>query len=472
MAQTIDEKFSLALLHISTNCSYYNRFYNLFERHAVEEEGVTLRVNMLDSVHPILEYNPAFLNRINSSCLAVLLCAEINRILLHHCTKRRMPSPKHNYVASNIVCYDPSISDLFNADIESVQFGNELPNDKHPEILKMLSKDYDHDRDCQLEVLYEMLLQYEEQNKKKAHSNAGNGAPPCKSTGKNHRGKGKEETKDEVGSSGKPTDGKDCEGSEKDSKSKTGSRSNKDSDMLDALKEHFDGGNGEKQTEKWGENDIANASIIQRVNSTDASTWGNMPGHLREKIMAANCQIVDPRVALRNFIGTAYSNSLIDSRMKVNRRLPEWSGLIPGKRHDQTFKIGMFADASGSMREKDIKLCIETVNNFIKFEAEVHFAWWDCECEIPKEHLKSIHESNVYGGGGTDPQCILEMIHKNKLQYDGIIVMSDCYFDWPRPKEYKNIFIIRTPYAGEAPAWVGKRQMSMKDLHAYLDKKK
>ena len=306
----------------------------------------------------------------------------------------------------------------------------------------------------------------------KEHFDGGNGASPCKSTGKNHRGKGKEETKDEVGSSGKLTDGKDCECSEKDSKSKTGSRSNKDSDMLGALKEHFDGGNGEKQTEKWGENDIANASIIQRVNSTDASTWGNMPGHLREKIMAANCQIVDPRVALRNFIGTAYSNSLIDSRMKVNRRLPEWSGLIPGKRHDQTFKIGMFADASGSMCEKDIKLCIETVNNFIKFEAEVHFAWWDCECEIPKEHFKSIHESNVYGGGGTDPQCILEMIHKNKLQYDGIIVMSDCYFDWPRPKEYKNIFIIRTPNAGEAPAWVGKRQMSMKDLHAYLDKKK
>lgn len=466
MTQTIDEKFSSALSHINANCSYYNRFYNLFEHRETDEKGVTLRINMIDSVHPILEYNPAFMNRINSACLAVLLCAEINRILLHHCTKRRMPNPTLNYTASNIVCYDPSIANLFNACVETVVFGKELPNDQNPEILKLLPNNYSHDRDCQLEVLYKMLSKNEELKQMTTLPNAGNGAPENQQSNGKTDGEGNQSG---AGSNSKSNDKKDKSDDNKQSKNSNKSGSSKD--IRDALKEHF-AGNPDKQTEKWGDNDIATATISQRVNSMDAADWGNMPGSLRERVMAANRQVVDPRVALRHFIGTAYSNNLCDTRMKINRRLPELSGLIPGKRHEQTFKIGMFADASGSMTEDNIKLCIDTVNNFIKFEAEVHFAWWDTKCEVPAEHLKPMHEANVTGGGGTDPQCILDMMKKNKLHYDGIIVMTDCYFNWPMPKEYKNVFIIRTPNAGEAPEWVGKRQMSMKALYEYLDKQR
>lgn len=462
MSESIDEKFNRAIVHITANCSYYNRFYNLLERREVTEEGVTLRMNMRDSVHPIIEYNTDFLNRLNSACLAVLLCAEINRLLLHHCTKRRMPNHELNYMASNIVCYDPSIKKLFYACIESVNFDKELPNDEHPEIIKLLPKDYDHDRDCQLEVLYEMLIKNEHiKNKIKTGKCYSIAKDPCNQESKGEQGKTKEQDSQQKQQSDNKSD------KNKEKKNKPGSAE----DMLDALKKHFTG-NAEKQTEKWGENDIVNATIAQRVNSTDASGWGNMPGNFREKVLAANRQVVDPRVALRNFIGTAYSNNTTDSRMKNNRRLPELSGLIPGKRHEQTFKIGMFADASGSMSADDIKLCIDTVNNFIKFEAEVHFAWWDCVCEVPSKHLKPMREATVTGGGGTTPQCIIDMLHKNKLHYDGIIVMTDCYFTWNRPKEYKNVFIIRTPNAGEAPVWVGKRQMSMKALYSYLDKKK
>ena len=56
LIQTVDEKFRAALSHISTYVPYYLRFYSLFKRRAVEEEGVTLRVNMVDAVNPIVEY--------------------------------------------------------------------------------------------------------------------------------------------------------------------------------------------------------------------------------------------------------------------------------------------------------------------------------------------------------------------------------------------------------------------------------
>ena len=419
--QTIDEKFRQAYTYINAQVPYYLRFYNLFKRQKCKEEGVTLRVNMMDSIHPIIEYNEDFLNKLNAASLAVLLCAELNRILLHHCTKRQMPDHKLNYKASNIVVYDKSIAGLFCNAVESVNFDEDLPNDANPTIRAELPVDYNHDKDCQLEILYQMLQKNDNNN------NPPN--PPQGNGGGNSGG----------------------------------------NSMRDQLRNHF---NNSANTEKWGENDIACANIAQRVNTTDASQWGSMPGNLREQIMAANRRVVDPRTPLKHFIATAYSNNVLDTRMKYNRRVPEWSGILPGKRHDQTFKLGIFADASGSMGRDDIKLCVDTTNDFIKFEAEVHFAWWDCNCEMPSEQLKPMASSSCFGGGGTNPQCIIDLIHKHKLHYDGIIVLTDCGFCWDRPKEYKNIFIIRTPTAVEAPSWVGSRQMSMKALYDYLDSQK
>ena len=91
---------------------------------------------------------------------------------------------------------------------------------------------------------------------------------------------------------------------------------------------------------------------------------------------------------------------------------------------------------------------------------------------MPTEQLKPMASSDCFGGGGTNPQCIIELIRKHKLQYDGIIVLTDCGFCWERPKEWRNIFIIRTPTAVEAPKWVGKNQMSMKEVKDFIAKKK
>lgn len=436
LIQTVDEKFRAALSHISTYVPYYLRFYSLFKRRAVEDEGVTLRVNMVDGVNPIVEYDTKYIDRINSATLAHNLCVEVNRMLMRHCSSRMMPDRQLNYKASNIVCYDPCLVPLFKTALETVDLGNDIPNDANPRIRAELPPEYNHDRDCQLEVLYEMLF-------------------------KKQKGQGQ-------GGGNNPDGGNSAPGG---GKPKRNNQNNQNNDAANAAREHFYN-NSPAQTEKWGENSIAEATIAQRVNTTDASQWGDMPGNLREMILAANRTVVDPRQALRDFIATAYSDNLIDTRMKYNRRNPEWSGILPGKRHDQQFHLGIFADASGSMGSDDIKLCIATVNDFIKFEAEVDFAWWDCRCEMPSEQLKPMHESNVTGGGGTDPSCIIDLIHKHKLRYDAIIVLTDCGFSWQRPKEYRDIFIIRTPTAMEAPKWVGRHQMSMKSLNEYLDKKR
>lgn len=450
LIQTVDEKFSGALANISACVPYYLRFYSLFKRRAVEDEDVTLRVNMVDAVNPIIEYNTKFIDSINSATLAAILCVELNRILLKHCSTRKLADPQLNYKASNIVCYDPSIIPLFKTAIESVRFGEDLPNDANPRIRAELPPEYNHDTDCQLEVLYEMLSK-----KQKGQQGPGNGQGQGGAGGQGQQPQNQNQNGNGNGQG----------------KGQGGGQGGGNNPMRDAANRHFNN-NSPAQTEKWGENSIAESTIAQRVNTTDASQWGNMPGNLREKILAANRQVVDPRQALRDFIATAYSDNQLDTRMKYNRRNPEWSGILPGKRHDQQFHLGIFADASGSMGSDDIKLCIATVNDFIKFEADVDFAWWDCSCEKPSAQLKPMHESNVTGGGGTNPQCIIDLIHKERLHYDAIIVLTDCGFCWDRPKEYRDIFIIRTPTAVDAPEWVGKHQMSMKSLNEYLNSKK
>ena len=103
LIQTVDEKFSSALANISACVPYYLRFYSLFKRRAVEDEDVTLRVNMVDAVNPIIEYNTKFIDSINSATLAAILCVELNRILLKHCSTRKLADPQLNYKASNIV---------------------------------------------------------------------------------------------------------------------------------------------------------------------------------------------------------------------------------------------------------------------------------------------------------------------------------------------------------------------------------
>lgn len=436
---TIDEKFSNALAIIQSVTPQYAYFYDLFSRKATKDKDVTIRTNMLDDYHAMLEYNEEYVSDISAQTLAALVCIELNRLLLRHSTKRRMPDPKLHYKASNIVTADPSICDILEYDADTVKLKNELPNDKNPKIRAELPSTYNHDTDCSLEVLYEML---KPKDKNQQHG-------PSSSNGKGQGG----------GQGGGQGNGKQPPMSQQTKKE------------LDRINQHFDPNHADKQTEKWGENSLADSEITKRVNDADPTVWGNMPGDLREKIKAANVKVIDPRKALGKFIATAYSNKFTGTRMKPNRRCPEDVGKIPGKRHEQEFKLGIFADASGSMSEYDLKLCMQCINQFVRTGAQVEYGWWDCTCEKPTKILRPHTEADCYGGGGTDPQCILEMMHKNKLKYDGIIVLTDCGFEWPKPKEHRNIFIIRTPEAIEAPEWLpASRQMSMKDVKEYIEK--
>lgn len=461
MAISITDKFANALSHINAMCPGYLNFYGLMAHRRTNDENVTLRMNMQDDIHAVLEYNPAFIDKICSQTLSYLIVTELNRILLHHCTKRRMPDPKMNFFASNIVCCDPSNNSLFSLNEETADLARSMPNDNNPNVKALLGTGYQHDRDCVLEILYGLLLQKQQQTGGQGKGQSGQNGEPSDINGDGTMD-GQGDLSDQQSSGQGSARGRQ--------KHRGGTESEQTKQEREALKQHFGTKNADAMTEKWGDNDLANSEIAQRVRKMGPTDWGNMPSSLRDKIVAANLQVIDPRKPLKNFIATAYSNNMVDTRMKPNRRMPEYVGKIPGKRHTQEFKLGIFCDASGSMGQENLELCVACVNQFIRNGSIVEYAWWDCSCTKPERQLKPMPEAEAIGGGGTDPQCILEMMKENKLQYDGIIVITDCGFCWQKPKEYKKIFIIRTPDACNAPDWVGDRQMTMKDVHTIMDK--
>lgn len=426
---TTDEKFSAALGHISALQPCYSNFYGLFNRKATTEEGVSFRLNMVDDVHAIIEYNEEWISKISSQTLAVCISIELNRLLLHHCTTRQLPDVKNQWIASTIVCSDPSNLIYFKLDNSTEELKDHILTDKHPTIEPLLkAAGYDFDKDKVMEIIYKLL---------------------CKSTQ----------------NQAFTIEG---QGQSRNSSNKRGKNKIKSSES-DAIDQYMNPTNAPKQMAKWGHNDMIDAEVKERVQKTDPSAWGSLPGNLREKIIAANKRLIDPRAVLKNFIATAYSNNMKDTRMKLNRRVPQYSGQIPGKRHTQSFKLGVFIDASGSMSFADIELATSTINDFVRSDSIVEYAYWDTKCQKPTKTHRIVHNTESTGGGGTNPNCILEMIDENKLKYDGIIVITDCGFDWnERPKEYKKIFIIGVPKHTQFPKWIGNRTMSLQAVRNYL----
>jgi hypothetical protein len=58
----------------------------------------------------------------------------------------------------------------------------------------------------------------------------------------------------------------------------------------------------------------------------------------------------------------------------------------------------------------------------------------------------------VKGRGGTNPQCIIDKLKKEKLRFDGIVVISDCVFDWYEPPKREKVCIVSTSHM-QGPKW-------------------
>lgn len=263
-------------------------------------------------------------------------------------------------------------------------------------------------------------------------------------------------------------------GSNKNSSNKDDSEKKKDpkedynnyKDEADALEKHFRMQNMRKNTEGWGENSIIDQKVQSQVEreKSNPMNWGIMPNDMKELITIANRVKMDPRAVLRSFARSVFSTFTSFTRRKPSKKDPnqDWIGYIPGKVYEQQSKVLFAVDTSGSMREEQIAKAIAFFMSALS-QADVYFCWWDAKCGTIQKLKKRQPQMEIVGGGGTVPMCVLDKVRDEKLKFDGIVYITDCYFEFPNPLGKEKIFIMRTDDAAPAPDWC-KWVLSFKDI--------
>lgn len=291
-----------------------------------------------------------------------------------------------------------------------------------------------------------------------------------KSKGKNNKSSKSKSN----GGSGKNGESGDEESDESESNGNSEPSKKKDpkedydhyTDEADALEKHFRMQNMKKNTEGWGENSIIDQKVQSQVEreKSNPMTWGTMPNDMKELITIANRVKMDPRAVLKRFARSVLSTNPFFTRRKPSKKDPnqDWVGYIPGKTYEQQAKVLFAVDTSGSMREEQIAKAIAFFMSALS-QADVYFCWWDAKCGTIQRLKKKQPEMEIVGGGGTVPNCVIEKVRKERLKFDGIVFITDCYFEFPNPLGKEKIFIMKTDDAGQAPDWC-KWVLSFKDI--------
>ena len=424
---SVGEKFAAAQRIISALYPSLTSFYLMCNLREVNDD-ITLRLNTKFGLNASLEYNASFINSLTSQTLSILVSIELFRLVLHHPTTRLLYPTDICYKASNIICTDDSTIMTLPID-RTVKAKFPVFDD-----IKKLDAELDPKVDFYLEhifnILYKNMPKQEEQE-------------PNNTPGPNSGGSG--------GSSA--SDGS----SPNDSEGETGQESE---DLQEkerkAINKHFNSNNMKKATEGWGENDMLDTKIRNQVQREmqNVTSWGRMPGQMKDRIKKYNELIYDPRAIFTNFTRSVFSTVETFTRMKPPRRLGQrYIGIIPGKRHEQRAKVLIAFDSSGSMSDDDLAKGLGFMESCLR-HAEIYYCWWDCICTEFTKIRSPKPEYDLSGRGGTNPQCVIDKLDDEKIKFDGLVLFTDCYFSWDRPDVRQDICIVQTDKSGTPPAWV------------------
>lgn len=473
----IQDKLSRAALDMSRKTPELLGLYVTLEKKMTSDTSITMRVGCRDG-KPFLVYGDWFVNMLEPTLLGMVLHMNCLRIALHHCDKRvRQPEALYR-LASDLVVreYSQSIADVDAGDNSAI-LSQVMPSiwaysgvfDKF---------DFDPARDLTLEKVFDMLCQadVESENETDRESEKGPENGDGEGTGDpgSDTGEGGPDDADRPGGDSDPWDD-DADGDE------GGEGDNPFGESLDegnghgetaepspsytAMQQMFSPETAAADLAEWGRDDEASAEIRNAIPMQSTGGYAGTPGRVQLAIRTANRVRVDAARVFRMFISSNFSPSFTASWSMPNLMLRRFGPIAPGHVRKRDRPHILFAiDVSMSMVvEGLIEQCISAVGGFIG-KSKMDLCSWDGECSEIARDVKDIDTSRLYGGGCTDPQCVLKRVEREHLSYDGMVFLTDCEFDWPAPLHPERICIIRTRgSSGMIPAWC-KWKMEMDDL--------
>lgn len=453
-------------------------FYMLLEKREVERASTIMR---LDCTGPrmVLEYNPERVSMVSDSLLSTVIYMECLRLALHHCDSRQKTPIDIYKIASDMIV------------AEYARFAIDTDEGRNSEILERLFPsyhrysdifsryDFSFERDFHLEKVFEILCENEDEVREMSGR---------KDDCKDNDGESDDEDDSEDGQEGprdaagddtdglpderEPGDGdgdgdRDAEDGPEEPDDSTGDDGDGGPGAEDGCQDDGAPGEGNPVPEDdygvmeeyfndssavtaWNnssmnEDAIHDAAFDAEVSGTLAAMHGGVSG----RIMEANAiGSVDVSELMRKFIGDITTDERIDTRMRRNRR---FGLLYPGHRPERKPKILIAVDVSGSMTNH-AQTCVDFVSS-VSRDTDIDVCFWDTGCTLPGKTTRYDSSFEIRMGGGTDPSCVMEKLNDERLEYNGIIYLTDCYFDWECPDYERKVFIVRTDDGGDFPEW-------------------
>jgi len=154
---------------------------------------------------------------------------------------------------------------------------------------------------------------------------------------------------------------------------------------------------------------------------------------------------VDWREQLRDFVGAFAAGADLPSYRKPNRRMMGGGLVLPSHVSETVGKLVIASDASGSTGgalEAAFLAEINAICEVVKPES-VELLYWDtavCQHETYDENSYAglLTSTKPRGGGGTDPQCVVDYMKQRAIRAECVVVLTDGYVsswgaDWPCP---------------------------------------
>ena len=203
----------------------------------------------------------------------------------------------------------------------------------------------------------------------------------------------------------------------------------------------------------WQQDELMAAQVNEVIRNVHS--WGSLPGHLVEEIIASTKARVDYRKILAGFRATILSEKRKLTRMRPNRR----SGFdAMGSRYDFKTRLIIGVDSSGSISNDDLRNFYSTINRFFQYGIQqIDVVQFDTDIGEVQTLLKASENIKVTGRGGTCFQPFIDFVAQHP-EYDGALIYTDG--DAPQP------FIpahLRTPLC-----WVLRSENELKEHEHWM----
>ena len=482
----IQEKLGNAAMLMSNRTPALLGFYIMLEKRIVSDKMITMRVGYTDG-HPYLEASDWFINALEPTLLGAVVYMNCLRISLHHCDIRvKMPEQLFKLASDIVVCeYARTLVNTDSGD------NAHIIAQLFPSIWsysdKFGNKNFDPATDLTLEKVFDLLVDSQQSNdgdntddndtepndendngsNSSDDSGDGGGSSDSDESNSTDSDNNESDTEDsEQDKSDGQSDGQSSENSNGDSSETDPDESedndqgqnggNSTSESYKAVQQMFEPQNASTDMQDWGESEEFEDEI--RATAAAAFANGNLgaaAGRVPLIIKEANKVKIDAASIFTMFMESNFSSNFRPTWSMPNLALRRFGTIAPGhvrKKDKPAILFGI--DVSGSMMAMNlIELCIQTVDRFLG-DTKMDLCYWDAKCSEILHNPKDAYTTDLYGGGGTNPQCVLDEIERQHLHYDGVVLLTDCDFDWEMPPNPGLICIIRTPKSSsQFPIW-------------------